>query len=262
VAATHLAGGSLNLNPHQHVIALDGVYSTGTDGEHVVFTATRAPAQSELCDVVERVDKRVTRWLVRHRGHRDKDEQHDPEPTGEQACAQLSLRLGQYGHVNADGVAHGADPDHARFGMRNNTPWSAEHQGWSLHAGVSMRAGDHDGRERLCRYVLRHALSLERMSWTTDGRVAYEVKYPRGPTRTHLLLDPMQFLARITSLIPAPRRPLVRYAHLSFVLRTAHGAGRGALGRQRAARRAPSPMGANRSVPTSHAARQGCCLAE
>jgi hypothetical protein len=215
VAATHLAGGSLNLNPHQHIIALDGVYSTGTDGKHVVFTPTRAPAQSELRDLVERVDKRVTRWLARHgghRGHRDEHEQHAPEPTPEQACAQLGLRLGQYGHVDAEGVAHGADPDHARFGMRKNTPWFAEHQGWSLHAGVSMRAGDRDGRERLCRYVLRHALSLERMSWTTDGRVAYEVKYPRSPTRTHLLLDPMQFLARITSLIPAPRRPLVRYA--------------------------------------------------
>jgi hypothetical protein len=36
----------------------------------------------------------------------------------------------------------------------------AEHDGWSLHAGVSMRAGDQDGRERLCRLVLRHALRL------------------------------------------------------------------------------------------------------
>jgi hypothetical protein len=151
VAATHLAGGSMNLNPHQHIIALDGVHSTGSDAKHVVFWPTRAPAQSELRDLVEPGDKRVTRWLVRHRGHRDQPEQHDAEPTPELACAQLSLRLGQYGHVDADGVAHGADPDHAPFGMRNNTPWSAEHQGWSLHAAVSMRAGDHEGRERLCR---------------------------------------------------------------------------------------------------------------
>jgi hypothetical protein len=89
VAATHLAGGCLNLSPHQHVIALDGVYSTSVDGEHVVFTATRAPAQSELRDVVDR------------------------------------------GHVDDDGVAHGADPDQSRGGMRRNTPWSAEHEGWS-----------------------------------------------------------------------------------------------------------------------------------
>jgi hypothetical protein len=96
--------------------------------------------------------------------------------------------------------------------MRKNTPWSAEHEGWSLHAGVHIRAGDDVGRERLCRYVLRHGLSLERMSWTHDGRIAYEVKVPRCPTRTHLLLEPMQLLARLTSLIPAPRRPLVRYS--------------------------------------------------
>jgi hypothetical protein len=126
VAGTHLAGGSLNLTPHQHVIALDGVTSTSADGARVVFAATRAPAQSELREVVERVDKRVSRWLARHRGRHDDHEHHDQEPTPEQACAQLSLRLGEYGHVDESGIAHGADPDHARFGMRKNTPWSAE----------------------------------------------------------------------------------------------------------------------------------------
>ena len=50
------------------------------------------------------------------------------------------------------------------------------HQGWSLHAGVTIAAGDDEGRERLCRYVVRHALSMERMSWTKDGRIAYAVK--------------------------------------------------------------------------------------
>jgi len=72
--------------------------------------------------------------------------------------AQRCLRLGKLGYVDSDGV----------FGMRKNTPWSAEHEGWSLHAGVTIAAGD-EGRERLCRYVVRHALSTERMSWTKDG---------------------------------------------------------------------------------------------
>jgi len=70
---------------------------------------------------------------------------------------------------------------------------TADYHGWSLHAGVTIAAGDTEGRERLCRYVLRHALSLERMSWTSDGRIGYLVNYPRSPSRTHLLLEPMQF---------------------------------------------------------------------
>ena len=59
--------------------------------------------------------------------------------------------------------------------------------------------------------MLRHPLSLERLSLTQDGRIAYAVKYPRSPTRTHLLLDGLSFMARIASLIPPPRHPLVRY---------------------------------------------------
>ncbi len=54
------------------------------------------------------------------------------------------------------------EPDeyHARFGMLENTPWSAEHQGWSLHAGVTVAAGDDEtGRERVCRCVVHRAVA-------------------------------------------------------------------------------------------------------
>ncbi|MBI5533107.1 MAG: transposase [Deltaproteobacteria bacterium] len=46
---------------------------------------------------------------------------------------------------------------------------------------------------------------------TRDRRIAYELKYPRSPKQTHLLLDPVQSVARLASLIPPPRHPLVRY---------------------------------------------------
>jgi len=58
--------------------------------------------------------------------------------------------------------------------------------------------------------MLRHPVSLERLSLTADGQVAYKLKYPRGPKRTHLLLEPVRLLARLASLIPPPRHPLVR----------------------------------------------------
>jgi hypothetical protein len=46
---------------------------------------------------------------------------------------------------------------------------------------------DDAGRENLCRYVLRHPISLSRHSLTTDGRIAYQMKYPRRG-KTHLLM--------------------------------------------------------------------------
>ena len=46
-----------------------------------------------------------------------------------------------------------------------------------------------DGRERLCRYILRPPLVLERLSLTDDGHVAYERKY-QSPGATHVVMTP------------------------------------------------------------------------
>jgi len=125
-------------------------------------------------------------------------------------CAQLSLRLGKLGRVDAHGRVQPDDEDlDARFASRGK-PWCADIDGYSLHAGVTVRGNDAVGRENLCRYVLRHPISLSRLGLTSDGRVAYQMKYPRG-SRTHLLMEPVQFLARLASLVPPPRHPLVRY---------------------------------------------------
>jgi hypothetical protein len=71
-----------------------------------------------------------------------------PEPI--EACAQLSLRLGKLGYVDALGVAHEPDADEARFGhRRGRSPWSGEHEGWNVHARVTVEQGDAAGREGL-----------------------------------------------------------------------------------------------------------------
>ena len=67
--------------------------------------------------------------------------------------------------------------DEARFAKRGKR-LCADIDGWSLHAAVTVRGDDDVGRENLCRYVLRHPISLQRLSMTRDGRVAYQVKYP------------------------------------------------------------------------------------
>ena len=157
------------LNPHFHLLAVDGVFSTNVD-DAAVLTPTRAPAHSELGEVSERVHKRVLRMLRRRGLLREESDDHhearEPEPI--EACAQLSLRLGKLGHVDARGVVIEPDADEARFGQRGRNLRSGEHEGWSVHAGVTVEQGDADGRERLCRYVLRHPLSLQRLSWTKD----------------------------------------------------------------------------------------------
>lgn len=207
VAAIQLFGGSINLNPHSHVLSLDGVYHNQDGG--AVFTETRAPTDAEIADVVRKIKKRVLRTLERRGLLRDPVDARDPaEDDPLTSCGQLSLRVGKLGRVDEHGQVL-PDDDDARFDKRGKR-LCADIDGWNLHAAVMVRGDDDVGRENLCRYILRHPISLQRLSMTRDGRVAYAIKYPRG-RRTHLLMQPVQFLARLASLIPPPRHPLVRY---------------------------------------------------
>jgi Putative transposase len=68
-----------------------------------------------------------------------------------------------------------------------------------LDCALAMSAFNEQGRERLVRYCLRGPLALERLSRLRDGSLAYRTKYGRGQ-RTHLVMTPVEFLARMASL--------------------------------------------------------------
>ena len=76
--------------------------------------------------------------------------------------------------------------------------------------------------ERLCRYIARPALSNERLSVNERGQVVYRLKHPFGDGTTHVVLDPLDFIARLAALVPRPRAHLTRY-HGVFAPRRARG---------------------------------------
>jgi hypothetical protein len=88
---------------------------------------------------------------------------------------------------------------------------SANVHGFNIEAGVVLEQHNRAALERLCRYLLRPAVSLERMRITLTGQVAYKLKYPRKGA-THLLLDPLEFVGRVAGLIAPPRLVHLRYA--------------------------------------------------
>jgi len=49
------------------------------------------------------------------------------------------------------------------------------------------------------------------LSLTDDGRVRYAMKRPMHNGRTVLLLTPMEFLRKLATLVPPPRKHLVRF---------------------------------------------------
>ena len=63
------------------------------------------------------------------------------------------------------------------------------------------KAHERDKLERLCRYVSRPAVS----------QVRYELKTPYANGTTHILFEPLDFIAKLAALVPRPRVNLTRY---------------------------------------------------
>lgn len=83
--------------------------------------------------------------------------------------------------------------------------------GFSLHAGVAARAQERRKLERLCRYISRPAVSEKRLSLTPNGNIRYQLKTPYRDGTTHVIFEPLDFIARLAALVPKPRVNLTRF---------------------------------------------------
>ncbi len=207
--------GSMSLNVHLHVIVLDGVFTRSDGADRADFHAGGRPDRATLDEVARRCERRMKRWLRRH-GYTPGEDSGDAcddmadEPTALDACTDAGIARGKFVSLadNDTGVDEhdDSDFDHRRRGSR-----AGESGGFNVHADVCVKAGDRTGLERLCRYACRQAVSLERLSQLPDGRIAYRLKHARPGGHTHRVMTPVEFIARLVSLIPPPRFPLLRY---------------------------------------------------
>ena len=78
------------------------------------------------------------------------------------------------------------------------------------HAAVA-RADECKKLERLCRYISRPAVSKKRLSLTPNGYVRYQLKTPYRDGTTHVIFDPLDFMAKLAALVPTPRVNLTRF---------------------------------------------------
>ena len=88
---------------------------------------------------------------------------------------------------------------------------AARANGFSLHAGVVAASDERDKLERLCRTITRPAVSTERLSLTAQGLIHYRLKTPYRDGTTHVVFEPLDFMARLAALVPNPRVNLTRY---------------------------------------------------
>ena len=86
----------------------------------------------------------------------------------------------------------------------------AQANGFDLHAGLVVLAGQRDRLERVCRYALR-AVAQERIHLTAEGQVRLQLRQPWRDGTTDIVFDPVGFLGRLAVLVPRPRINLILY---------------------------------------------------
>ena len=203
-------GSALNLNIHLHMLVVDGVYTF--DDERPRFHGVPAPAQPELQRLLHTIATRVTRALEKQ-GLLLRDDQTpslDLEPADgfEQLLgAAVHYRIAVGPHAGRKALTLYTVATRAS----TPAPCIAQLSGCSLHAGTVCHPHQRDSLERLCRYIARPALSNERLSVNERGQVVYRLKHPFRDGTTQVVLDPLDFIARLAALVPRPRAHLTRY---------------------------------------------------
>lgn len=240
------------------MLFLDGVYVQDPHGQYG-FRHTRPPTVEQLHELLQQISQRVARLLERQ-GILERDEDNsyltldglEEDPLQDIHSHSVTYRVAigpQKGRkvftLQTIAPQLEASPDKARVAKLN---------GFSLHAGVAARAGQRDKIERLCRYIARPAIAEPRLSLTPTGKVRYELKTPFRNGTTHVIFEPLDFIARLAALVPKPRVNLTRF-HGVFAPNSKHRARITPAGRGKGSKRKQAATDQEERTPAErHAA--------
>ncbi|HIE70192.1 MAG TPA: IS91 family transposase, partial [Planctomycetes bacterium] len=191
------------------MLFLDGVYSF--DRARPKFHRAPRPTPTELVRLLHTISTRVARLLERQ-GLLVRDAESDYLDFEPEAFEQL---IGASIHYR---IAIGPNTGRKALTLRTVPPPEpfapsllAKQPGFSLHAATCCEAKQRDRLEKLCRYITRPAIANGRLSTNERGQVVYKFKQPFRDGTTHVVLDPLDFIARLAALVPRPRLNLTRF---------------------------------------------------
>ena len=114
-------GGSLNLNPHLHVLVADGVFVCREDGSSPEFMAMPAPTREDLRGVIARVIERLE-TIARRRDQREPSAANDDED-GMEGLRRAAGGRGNFARVDERG-ARGRRGEARRGGAPAVVAWT------------------------------------------------------------------------------------------------------------------------------------------
>ena len=203
-------GSALNLNIHFHMLFLDGAYRFGRARPR--FHRAPRPTSAELVRLLHTISTRLARLLER-RGLLVRDAESDyldfepGEALDQLIGASIRYRIAIGPNAGRKALTLRtvpAQPDPLASTLLARQP------GFSLHAATCCEAKQRDKLEKLCRYITRPAIANERLSTNERGQVVYRFKQPFRDGTTHVVLDPLDCIARLAALVPRPRLNLTR----------------------------------------------------
>lgn len=202
---------AIRLDVHFHGLFADGVFTCALGQARADFHTATALTDDEVARTVRQIRNRVLRRL-RRLGKLEfaDDDDEDPEVLLQIHAAAVQGRVALGPAAGTPDARPGRGSVQVQF---RNGPGSlcADLDGFSLHAAVRVPAGRRPSLEHLIRYVARPPLAEDRLSILPDGRVAYAFRKRWRDGSTHVVLDPMTFLERLSALVPRPRKKSVNY---------------------------------------------------
>jgi len=205
---------ALALSPHLHLLAADGVWVQTEPNAQPTFHALPEPKQGEVAAVAWSTCERTVKLLKKRGLWSDADSAEDSLAQKEPLLAALATA--SIAGVLAMGPNAGQRPMRlfGRAALREEErhakgPKNA--YGFDLHAGSRASAADRKGRERLCGYLLRSALSNDRLTRTAGGQYRIALKRAWDDGTDAIVVSGQELLARLALLVPAPRVHTTRY---------------------------------------------------
>ena len=209
-------GSALNLNIHFHMLFLDRVYVVKSNGTRLRFQWVREPTFPQLSQLAYTIAHRVARLLERDTEQLDlRDVLDEDDPMPDLVGHSITYRNAVGPHRGRKVYTLQTMPTCDEGDWAAGDPGNVA--GFSLHAGVAAKACQRDKLERLCRYICRPPLSEKRLFLTARGDIGYTLKTPYRDGTTHVIFEPLDFIARLAARTggPCPSAPCLR--------QTAHG---------------------------------------
>ena len=158
------------------------------------FHRTHAPDRQELTELVHAISHRVAGFLERE-GILERDEEN----------SYLNLEEGD------------EDPMQQVLGCSVSYRIAVgPQQGCKVFMLQTIPAWEEQKLERLARYITRPAVSEKRLSLTPSGNIRYQLKTPYSDGTTHVIFEPLDFIAKLVALVPKPRVNLTRFHGVLF----------------------------------------------